>query len=516
MDEIIQSKSKILEQFVVSVNEYLPNIQNIKIEDPETWTYITKYLEELSVKINMPDNITKIVEIFDKFAKFDGYIYTIVEFIKNTQLNNNIKNMSETFTGNIMDKRNHILDLAEKYESFNNPNEYFNSLDIDINEAKKVVMNADGDNKFIVYLLHLLVNKLPEKEAVIVQKHADKLAKNILIKDYPNIKNNADVIKSMILRYGLIQQTESNSLENLSVKYFGYSFDELKKKYGVLIINKIYQHAINFEILNLIDAKYLLENNLLIPDSTALNSRVLKRLYNIRRYDNTSPQEKPFEYIPGKNGQTIIFQTLNGEDYFVISQSSELHTTNIAEVIMNGVSQLRERYNEIQWDRIKTNHTNIRTVNMFKEYDSKRKFYPDMGVLKTSIIGAFEYRWEKIPVAKNVEEFRKNALNREMTADSIASILFKKYEIDKSYHEQASSFIKDVDMIITRFYGALTGHVMESNIANVFNLQEGERKVMLRDKYRDIIARTFDTLNMAPSMWKEIEYSVKEYFIDNL
>lgn len=543
---LLEERLQYIKSFVKYSTEFFNNISNIvrgfDINSYNKFTNLSSisntHIENIKKSLSANKSIENIINIYDIFSEFEYDMSFILSVINNsTYTEMLVYSMSQTFISNIYLQKDNINNIYKIYVK-----SYTRDLDIfkDVNELNDIENNNSiiysgkykSGNRLITYLISVCLEKSNETNKKKLQQYIENMKDNILgtsnIKSSKNTNN--DVIMQLIIRYNLIPVSNSMKLKDLFVLFndiLGYdinSIEDLTKKYTIVIINKIYKMPVEFNILPLIDIKYVLNNNLFTKETSGITDKVIKRYSNVIRRDFISlitQNNNSIEFYDTSSitsDRAIIIETLDGENYRILSNKLDVYTVSkdVVDKIKNGVPTRPEKYNDITSNDILEKCFDEQLINIYSDYENAKRHIPDMEYLKKTIVNKMLLEFNKIAIPENNNEYKKIVLNRNITSNILGTILYSNYNVDRESPENSTSFLKIVHKIIGEFYKELSTIFNNKPIPDRIYKEKTKDNIKeyLKGHYKELIENTFDILDIFPSKWREIEFSLKEFILE--
>lgn len=490
-----------IEQFLVGANDDL--VRNIKSGLKKDYKSI------LSMSRKTPSDINKVfteIRVGDAAVSlFDDVISVRHYFDRATT------DMSDLFIKNLKNQRDSFRRLkAESDKLAAKDTSMFKTLKVSPAESLKLLSET---NDMTLWLLENIIVNGGEKEQKAAIQHIEKIRQTEF--DLPertllpaDKSKYANIIAGKLCREGFLPITPLLTEEELKAK--------LDPKISLIRIRKINKSPLYFNIHPLIDKPYIEERNMMSGEMSGLTKKVVERFDNIQALSIETTDAPSYEFEDKHTDQCHVVETLDGKHWRCLSQTESLKSpTSACMKLIQTDDMMVERLNQYAEEQFMSTALNPNWATEEAEYNAAKAIAMDITPIKTQIMDILLQEYDAKKIAKSNDEYRKRVIDRDLIADAISTAMFDKYSIDTTDTEIALSFIKTVDMAISRFFKEINGIFNDFAINDRLykELEEKDLWRQLRDNYRNILKKSVDAVDSQPSLWKAADMSQKEFIL---
>jgi len=549
--KIIEEQCDIINSIVLYTTNYLkPSIDNMKKKYTDIYeNYIlvinnlTANNKKIIAAINSDVGISTIIDIFDIFALIEKDVYSVVQIINNGNLINNIIiDMSETFVNNVYSDKNKILTLCGDFQKNVNNRELWDKITNmfpDIEQDIESFMKNEYLNKFTIYIIKQNIDKLsPEDKNKLLSRVEEKKNKILNVESSPQMISNEFIINKIIRNYNLTT-TESKKLSEILGEKYGGSryttdntpinipavFDKINTPY--LIISKNTTTPLDFSF-NKILYKTVTPNIGISENIINMYNTIKHITPNIIKndmYANKSLQGLFAQSNTIHNTTTVIriLETLNGIEFREYKNGKSLDIPlNIGYHIYHCVEMRTSRYNELMENVIISRGYTERNKILVREYELSRKTLANLDFIRNNImkdcVDLFidRYNTSEPRGEKSVKNLFNDIVQKNMSMIVYNNIITNIYTEDKT-SESNITFLTKINTIIVKFYRKFAANLDNVQIANnIFDSNFKETRYSLVGIFRDVLWSTLKEIDSGNGLLKNIELSLKEYYLLNL
>lgn len=428
-----------------------------------------------------------------------------------------------------------------------------------VNTVINVIINYPVTNDLIVYLLQYLVGssaynnkyKLSESQVNKLLDRVEVLKKESLgiTKNGPNLQaaidKNVDFISYSLLKYNLIPVTEFNEVSKIFEiisDNTNYKFKYSNKKspidnilqnasdnsIGVIIaIYPDYMTPIEFNMSSLINPKYIAEHNLSIPETTGINSKVIKKFDIINLIDNANENNSIKKntkqiYAENTDSDNIIIFSIMKDKYRLLCTEINKYVCDRGDIrsLIDGKSYKIKKYNEIINNKIINEIAEEKYQNVIREYEGMKVSKTETGITKLNMQNALVKAFTKL------YDEEKPTNSKEIIYLIMEKMPLKDLFIETLEHtigisglgstEYALTYVHKINNILNRFTGEMKRKIKRMKIPKkIFEEYKPEdlRKYVI-ESYQSLVKDIIKILDAPPSVWEDYDFSLKDHIME--
>ena len=309
------------------------------------------------------NSLESLLNLFCSFDDLDSLIAAVTLIFDNESYSKlALYNVSTTDLVNIQKEAESVRKKLAEYKTCA-LDPIFDKIDIDPADAFKFIQDQKKVTAFTIKLISLVIPKL---------KGANRARLESIIEDQKDAILGATRVaadcNTSLVRYNLITFAESRPLEELFAETLKLKYNpkvsreinfkkitETNTRPGVIVLYNICRSPLEFSLKGLIDADYIIKNGLPNKTSNGLTNKILQKYTTIRDLGiiKENPEISHVLKFPGEIDSWIIFETLNGTLFRILSNSGTLLSEgNKIKGLVRGISNRPEKYNNICEEKI--------------------------------------------------------------------------------------------------------------------------------------------------------------------
>jgi hypothetical protein len=400
------------------------------------------------------------------------------------------------------------------------------SLDIKNNYEKVLedIKRYETPNKLLIYIVKSILN-LHDVEHLIRPKL--EAFKDVVLEKQPPLNPRFAFATDSSLAwtvslYGLIPTTPYLNSKDLLTGTLPYKYNVLKSELenlidettdkSLLIINRSVGRNIDYNVLPLVDAKYIEKHKLWTNRNSGLNKLVWRRFDTVREIPTESSGPNFTKYDRGTE-DWIVVETTDWKYYRLLGRAfGDLYVPRVTvDKILNGVSMRPLAYHNIQEYYILNRAGEVRRESLLNWYDELKLKTPPTDALKTNMLNELveNFKPEGITTEQAFVEKCREGYKR-----IVSKHLIKYLEAERiRARELKASFALHLDDIFREFRRKLESAIAKIVHPGLFSKRSDMSKHLV-DIYRDIMKETIEDMDSPPSKWQSVEKTLKEFYIE--
>lgn len=529
--KIFNSRAKVFTAVAKDAAEYFKQMESVvrsyNNDDYNNFntavTWLTKQANTISA-IKDTNDILYYLKSYDVFLEAIKKMNFIVYILSNDFYNSSIYyDKSATCSFEIDMCRNKIFDAVNDYKkNYQTDNAFiFKKLveGVDFQKEsdniKKLIIDNHFTNDLAIYLSRFIINYVNIRPTV------EKFKNDAL-----GVDNNY-VDQLLAYRHGLFPISDSMSLDNM-MKYLKLdynpkkSFEQFNKlEKGIVIIRKITDNPIRYNILPLISEHYIQKNNLIVNPNSGLNSRIVRKYNTIYSLDKQPTERKEQfnieSYINNKGinySECFCLETFNDEQYHLLSNTFDSPVIKNVDNL-GKVSKRPATYNKIMSDKIFSKVIPAYSSQL-KDFDNEKTQWFDPSTFKTLIGKDLIDKFEEQFALVKASDWADIIYDKSIYSYVIGKRLYKELLPASKGIEFIITYIKNVDDIISKFNAAMYSEINKIKIPdNYFDIKsEAEMRKYITAEYTQAVDKAIGDLDA--SLWIDVSASLKLFIMKKL
>ena len=351
---------------------------------------------------------------------------------------------------------------------------------------------------------------------------------------------NVYILNHLIRRYNLVSKSNSTSIDNVIAELglkSGANLSNLAKiqEYFMNLVEPcmiIYKSLgptdapIDFNINKLFETNFTptIGINEHVIDTCATITQLAPPISDFKNMvfiNNTCKKLIESDTTSTDSKQIIyIIESLNGHEYRLLYYNNiPKISVKIAKLLYFGVELRSEKYNELMETVIIRRAIDERIPFILKDYEVNKKSLPNLDFIKASIqkdlINIFIDKFDANPAKgeKSAKNMFQDIVEKNLSKIIYNNLIANIFSEDKT-SESNITFITKISTIITKFNRKFVANLDEMNINNsIFENQHNKIRYDLIGYFKDIIWRTIQEVDSGSGLFKNIEMSLKEFYI---
>ena len=556
--QLFQTRLKYISAIIKIYNNHLKIIKNIFLgTDPKLYNETTNNVqwmlnmcEEIPNMLNVDmvniDNILiNTTKIYESFENIDVKIHSLLSVVDNSsyvklstystspssflEIQRNVSSATNLFNKyNVMSAKDDIFIMDEIL----NIADVLNHLDDTYNF---IVSHSDKINRFTIraigYIIDHVSPTIRRKLEIFVEQQKDNVVNAVRI-DISYRKG----IQGLIVRYGLVPETKSLSIENI-FSTIGHKYNNqlgLRENLesvasvtggvgvgvgaGILLLSISGRSPIDFDIKSLSDEKYIQENDLLINDMKGINKNTIEKYQTAILLPKGGEPEKIIK-IDGSIPQWYVIETINGLTYRLLSYDGNiLISSDKIYGLLNGLSTRCEKYNNIQGETILNECINNQITHIISSYDNdvSGNVPGSIGpLIENKLVESFDEIIKKVKI-QDKKQFYTHVGDWCVILGILMKVLSHNNRLNyKNTLEYSITYIIRMNYIIDQFMKELDRQIRKHKInIRLFSESQDNINNELKSIYRSIIKATIIETTKT-KLWVDYDMTLKEYYLDN-
>lgn len=494
---------------------------------------LSKELIELTFNDTDDKILDKIMAIYDNWYIVDSIVKLFYDVYNNeSYVASYLISMSSTFASNLALEKNKIKYYYDEYTMMSSEQDerIFNKIyskNKDMNLLYNFAMKYENNiNKFTNSLFGHIINNsevFGKRIEAIIEKQKDSVL---------NCKRSENATY-LILKSNLVPLTKFMQLHDLlsMLKIDGNDIEFIKnnqQEIGMIILNNSNKTPIEFNIKELVDHKYIIENGLNIPLEHPLNKRIIEKYDTLGILKVNDKDSLPFmQKYKGFTDNWYVIETINNGLHFrLLGKIGGQLFVNEKDImnLVHGISTRPMKYNELQVSNIKTFGLDDKSENILRDYAEYIKNNESIEAMKNTIIDKFIDNYKKtiiLPNINNISDFKNFIGDNNMLSAVLGEIYYllnKKFTKtgDKLHEEYLLTHIVNSFEIIEKISKEFNHNIILEKLSERM-FKETHRNDLgdkLMNIYKNIVKVTMDKMEKDGTLHKFILTSLKNYYFE--